>query len=199
MRPGVVGLCAALSLAAAAVVVVVVVVAMIRDGDGVVRLRIRPCTVDWWRASMCVAWPCRGLLCSARICVARQGCLLHTMQTGRGTAEYGARLDMYMCPSQPVHSSSLSAEQVRDTAATARTSGRLKGAGTWGAGAQVEPRPTLHEGEARKVLGATPEQASTLKPGGGRLCPGLPGTSAPSAGQAPVCFRSSQCLSPKIF
>lgn len=63
----------------------------------------------------------------------------------------------------------------------------------------MEPRPTLHEGEARKVLGATPEQASTLKPGGGSLLPWPAWHLCTSAGQAPVCFRSSQCLSPKIF
>lgn len=63
MRPGVVGLCAALSLAA----VVVVVVAMIRDGDGVVRLRIRSCRYSRLVACLDVprlALPYRALLCS---------------------------------------------------------------------------------------------------------------------------------------
>lgn len=45
------------------------------------------------------------------------------------------------------------------------------------------PCPTLHEGEARKALGSSPEQASRLKPSGGRFCPGLPGTSAPLPGR----------------
>lgn len=63
----------------------------------------------------------------------------------------------------------------------------------------MEPRPTLHEGEARKDPGSSPEQASTLKPGGGRFCPGLSGTSAPLPGRRQVRFRSSQCLSSKIF
>lgn len=61
MRPGVVGLCAALSLA------VVVVVAMIRDGDGVERLRIRSCRYSRLVACLDVprlALPYRALLCS---------------------------------------------------------------------------------------------------------------------------------------
>lgn len=96
------------------------------------RLRLRLCGVV---VCLDVPWPGLALACSAQICVARQGCLLHTMQTGRGTVEYGTTLDMCMSP--PVSQSTvlLSAEQARDTAATARTSGRLKGAGTWGAGA----------------------------------------------------------------
>lgn len=70
MRPGGVGLCA--------VLVVVVVVVAVRGVDEVVVEAI-----GWWCVSMCLAWPCSG-----RICVARQGCLLHTMQTGRSAVDY---------------------------------------------------------------------------------------------------------------
>lgn len=130
------------------------------------RLRMRS-----YRLVVCIDVPRLALPCPARLgsaLLVKAG-LLHTMQTGRGTVEYGRLLLGWICACAPVSQPTvlLSAEQVRDTAATARTSGRLKGAGTWGAGAQVEPRPTLHEGVARKVLGCSPEQASILKPSGG--------------------------------
>lgn len=63
----------------------------------------------------------------------------------------------------------------------------------------MEPRPTLHEGEARKVLGASPEEASTLKPGGEALLPWPSWHLCTSAGRAPVCFRTSECLSSEVF
>lgn len=100
------------------------------------RLRFKLRRVERWWLPRCAS-PGLVLPCSARICVVRQGWLLHTMQAGRGTVAYGTRLGMYtdstglagwQTTDGPVRQSTvlLSAGQVRDTAATARTSGRLK-------------------------------------------------------------------------
>lgn len=100
------------------------------------RLRFKLRRVERWWLPRCAS-PGLVLPCSARICVVRQGWLLHTMQAGRGTVAYGTRLGMYtdstglagwQTTDGPVRQSTvlLSAEPVRDTAATARTSGRLK-------------------------------------------------------------------------
>lgn len=58
------------------------------------RLRFKLRRVERWWLPRCAS-PGLVLPCSARICVVRQGWLLHTMQAGRGTVAYGTRLGMY--------------------------------------------------------------------------------------------------------
>lgn len=151
------------------------------------------CSVGWrwWCASVCLAL---ALVCSALICVARQGCTRCRRHAVVYLRYYVHGLAL--CPQAAVDSPQFSTQQSTGYGSNCQDVRATQGAVTWGAGAQVESGPTLHEGEAREVLGSGPEEASTLKPGGGPLCPGLPDT---SAGQAPSCFSSSQCLSSEIF
>lgn len=182
MRPGGVGLCAALSL----------VVATVRDEDEV------EVEVVWSGGVPRCASPGLALACSARICVARQGCLLHTMQTGRGTVEYGTELDMCMSPSQPVHSSSLSGASTGygSNCQDVRSTQRCRNVGSRSTGGAS---PHFARGRSQEGPVQVPNRLAHSSPAGVPFCPGLPGTSAPLAGQAPSCFRSSQCLSPNIF
>lgn len=159
------------------------------------RLTLRLCGVV---VCLDVPWPGLALACSSRICVARQGCLLHTMQTGRGTVEYGTRLDMCMPPSQPVHSSSLSGASTGygSNCQDVRSTQRCRNVGSRSIGGAS---PHFARGRSQEGPVQVPNRLADSSPAGVPFCPGLPGTSAPSAGQAPSCFGSSQCLSPNIF
>lgn len=53
-----------------------------------VEVEVEPCAALWSASGLllvCLHW-------SARICVGRQGWLLHSMQTGRGTVEHSTSL-----------------------------------------------------------------------------------------------------------
>jgi hypothetical protein len=189
-----VGLCAAASVLVVAAIRGVMKVEVAVAVEVEVEVEVEACRTGG--VPRCAS-PGLVLLWPARICAGHQGWLLHTMQAGRGTECSRTQCSTHV-GTQVAHTLFPQRSKQRDTAAAGRTSGRLNGAGTWGAGAQVEPSPTLHEGEARKALGSSPEQASRPKPSGGCFCPGPPGTSAPLH-LAPNACRSRSSRRAKVY
>lgn len=150
------------------------------------------------------ASPGLALACFARICVARQGCLLHTMQTGRGTVEYGTRLDVCMSPSQPVHSSSLSGASTGygSNCQDVRSTQRCRNVGSRSTGGAS---PHFARGRSQEGPVQDPNRLAHSSPAGVPLCPGLPGTSAPLLGRrhlvlgAPNACRQTSSRRARVY